>query len=164
MSAQLSRHAPHPQGAAAQVAMDLIFIEGFIGETVIGIHETELHRPQPVRVDLQAGLPRSRACDTDTIGDTIDYGVVRERLHRLFAEHDIKLLEAFAEHIAQILVLEFGAHWVQVRVTKPRKFADVESVGVMIERYAGDFTAGAVAKHGTVLSLIGAGMVPGSHR
>lgn len=160
MSAQLSRRAPQPQ-ASAQPAMDLIFIEGFIGETVIGIHETELHRPQPVRVDLQAGLPRSRACDTDTIGDTIDYGVVRERLHRLFAHHDIKLLEAFAEHIAEILVLEFGAHWVQVRVTKPRKFADVESVGVMIERHAGD-VAGSPARPGTVLSLIGAGMVPGS--
>ena len=119
--------------------MDLIFIEGFIGETVIGIHETELHRPQPVQVDLQAGLPRSRACNTDRIVDTIDYGAVRERLHHLFAAHDIKLLEAFAETIARILVLEFGAHWVQVKVTKPRKFADVGSVGVMIERQASDF-------------------------
>lgn len=140
--------------------MDLIFIEGLIGETVIGIHETELHRPQPVRIDLQAGLPRSRACDTDVIADTIDYGVVRERLHRLFAEHDIKLLEAFAERIAEILVVEFGAHWVQVRVTKPRKFADVEGVGVMIERQASDFRA-VVPKAGTLLSVIGAGMVPG---
>lgn len=161
MLASLSRRAPSPQGTAdSPVAMDLIFIEGLIGQTVIGIHDSELHRPQPVRVDLQAGLPRSRACDTDTIGDTIDYGVVRERLNRLFAEHDIKLLEAFAERIAEILVLEFGAHWVQVRVAKPRKFEDVESVGVMIERHAADFN-GAV-RHGTVLSLIGAGMVPGS--
>lgn len=159
MLARIPRQGPQPQ-SAGDAAMDLIFIEGFIGETVIGIHETELHRPQPVRVDLQAGLPRSRACDTDVIGDTIDYGVVRERLHRLFAEHEIKLLEAFAERIAQILVLEFGAHWVQIKVTKPRKFADVDSVGVMIERHASDFAA--ETKAGTVLSLIGAGMVPGS--
>jgi len=31
--------------------MDLIVIEGFTGETVIGIHETELHRPQPLVID-----------------------------------------------------------------------------------------------------------------
>ena len=36
--------------------MDLIFIEGFKGETVIGIHETELHRPQPLVIDVHAGL------------------------------------------------------------------------------------------------------------
>jgi dihydroneopterin aldolase len=47
-----------------------------------------------VVIDLHAGLPRSIACDTDRIGDTIDYGVVRERLQRLLVEHRLQLLEA----------------------------------------------------------------------
>src|SRR5437868_3834990 len=29
-------------------SMDVIFIEGFAGDTVIGIHETELHDAQPL--------------------------------------------------------------------------------------------------------------------
>ncbi len=145
-------------GDAAAEPMDLIFIEGLTGQTVIGIHASELHRPQPLVIDIHAGVPRVRACDTDRIGDTIDYSVVRERVLRLLAEHKLLLLEAFAETVADILLGEFGAAWVRVKVVKPHKFDDVQAVGVQIERRA------AVPRpqgHATVLHLIGSGMVPG---
>ena len=147
---------------AERLSMDTIFIEGLTGMTVIGIHDSELHREQPVRIDLRAGLPRSGACDTDRIGDTIDYGEVRARLQRLLVEHQVQLLEALAEAIAGILVREFGAFWVRVRVTKPHKFEDVEAVGVEIERRAQDFPPAVPLreKAGSMLSLIGTGMVP----
>lgn len=143
----------------ADAPMDLIFIEGFTGQTVIGIHHTELHDPQPLVIDLHAGLPRSRACDTDRIGDTIDYGAVRERLQRLLREHRLQLLEAFAEAIADILLDEFRASWVRVKVVKPRKFDDVQAVGVQIERFAP--VAEAPQRGAAMLHLIGSGMVPG---
>lgn len=147
------------RSAQDSAPMDLIFIEGFRGQTVIGIHHSELHDPQPVVIDLHAGVPRARACDTDRIADTIDYGVVRERLQRLLAEHRLTLLEAFAETIAEILIGEFGAAWVRVKVVKPRKFDDVESVGVQIERFAPE--PDAPQRGAAVLHLIGSGMVPG---
>lgn len=157
----LPMHPPAPTGqpAGAPEPLDLVFIEGFTGQTVIGIHDSELHRPQTIRIDLTAGLPRPRACDTDQIADTIDYGVVRERLQRLLKEHRLTLLESFAETVAEILIGEFGAHWVRVVVVKPRKFDDVESVGVAIERRRPAEPAG--GRSATVLSLLGAGMVPG---
>jgi 7,8-dihydroneopterin aldolase/epimerase/oxygenase len=160
-SIQPSSLSPAPAGADAP--MDLIFIEGLTGQTVIGIHESELHRPQPLVIDLHAGIPHARACDTDRIIDTIDYGVVRERLHRLLAEHDLQLLEAFAEAIADILLDEFGAAWVRVKVVKPKKFADVDAVGVQIERRAFERDNSAARHHraAAVLHLIGSGMVPG---
>jgi len=96
--------APDP----ATEPLDLIFIEGLSGQTVIGVHESELHRPQPLVIDLYAGVPRARACETDRIADTIDYGVVRERVVRLLREHRLQLLEAFAEAVAGILIHEFG--------------------------------------------------------
>lgn len=151
--------APNGQAAGAPEPLDLVFIEGFTGQTVIGIHDSELHRPQTIRIDLTAGLPRPRACDTDQIADTIDYGVVRERLQRLLKEHKLTLLESFAETVAEILIGEFGAHWVRVVVVKPRKFDDVESVGVAIERRRPAEPVG--GRSATVLSLLGAGMVPG---
>lgn len=151
--------SPVAQASADAEPLDLIFIEGFTGQTVIGIHDSELHRPQTIRIDLTAGLPRPRACDTDQIADTIDYGVVRERLQRLLKEHRLTLLESFAETVAEILIGEFGAHWVRVVVVKPRKFDDVESVGVAIERRRPAEPAG--GRNAPVLSLIGAGMVPG---
>jgi 7,8-dihydroneopterin aldolase/epimerase/oxygenase len=130
---------------------------------VIGIHDSELHRPQPVVIDLHAGMPRARACDTDCIADTIDYGAVRERLRRLLVEHRLQLLEAFAETIAEILIAEFGASWVRVKVVKPRKFDDVDTVGVQIERTRADVESlnARSQRAAAVLQLIASGMVPG---
>ena len=152
--------APMSSAPASQT-MDLIFIEGFVGDTVIGIHESELHRPQPLEIDVHAGLPHARACDTDRIADTIDYGVVTERLRRLLVEHRLTLLEAFAEEIAEILIVEFGAHWVRVRVVKPRKFADVTAVGVQIERFAPVPETTRLGHSADVIQLLASGMLPG---
>jgi dihydroneopterin aldolase len=155
---------PVPADSASHTApqaMDLIFIEGFTGETVIGIHESELHRPQPLVIDLHAGVPHARACETDRINDTIDYGVVTERLRRLLVEHRLTLLEAFAETIADILIQEFGARWVRVKVVKPRKFADVSAVGVQIERIAPEPPTSRPGHSAAVVQLLASGMLPG---
>jgi dihydroneopterin aldolase len=150
---------PFVNHSTADAPLDLILIEGFTGQTVIGIHDSELHRPQPVVIDVHAGVPRARACDTDRIVDTIDYSVVRERLLRLLAEHRLQMLEAFAEAVAQILIDEFGAAWVRVKVVKPRKFDDLAAVGVQIERSAAP-EASRSGRSAAVLHLIGSGMVP----
>ena len=154
--------AAQPAGtaSAAATAMDLIFIEGFTGQTVIGIHESELHRPQPLVIDVHAGVPHARACDTDRIHDTIDYGVVCERLRRLLVEHRLQLLEAFAETVADILIGEFGARWVRVKVVKPKKFDDVQSVGVQIERIAPEAPSASArsARSAAVVQLLGSGL------
>lgn len=145
---------------AAEAPLDLVFIEGFSGRTVIGIHDSELHAPQPVTIDLCAGIPRALACATDRIADTIDYGVLRQRLVRLLQEHRVQLLEALAEQVARIAIDEFHAHWVRVRIAKPRKFEDTDAVGIMIERRRA--APSGPAGRAATLQLIGRGMVPGS--
>ncbi len=169
--------APNP-GLAA---LDLVFIDGLRGQTVIGIHDSELHRPQPLLIDLVAGrraptpaatsalrnsAPPAHAGTTDRIADTIDYSVVRKRVQRLLREHRLLLLEAFAEALAAILIDEFGALWVRVKVAKPQKFDDLAAVGVQIERWAPQASAAPALNTGpqreaAVLQLIGRGMVPG---
>ncbi|MCK6426229.1 MAG: dihydroneopterin aldolase [Burkholderiaceae bacterium] len=159
--------APAMSAAASSDAptLDLIFVEGYRGETVIGIHPSELHETQPLIIDVTAGLPRARACDSDRIDDTIDYGVLRERLDALMLDHGVQLLEALAEQIARLLLLDFGAAWVRVRVVKPRKFHNVQAVGVQIERRRADLRCGREAqaarlRSAQVLSWIGSGLVP----
>jgi dihydroneopterin aldolase len=144
----------HPMPADA-AQMDLIFVQGFEGETIIGIDPCELDQPQTLRIDVTAGLPRSVACSTDRIGDTIHYGQIREGLRHLMQTHRLQLLEAFAEQIASMVLDEYGAHWVRVVVVKPKKFEDVEAVGVAIERRRSVARAG-----GSVLDWMGHGMVP----
>lgn len=162
-SLQPASDLPPVSAQMFQEPLDLIFIDGFVGHTVIGIHDTELHHTQPLVIDVCAGLPRAGACDTDRIVDTIDYGVLRGRLRRLMEEHGVTLLEALAEQIARIAIHEFGAHWVRVRVAKPRKFDDVDAVGVQIERRRRPAVEAEVVGSGAaVLRLIGNGMVPGA--
>ena len=158
MNMPLDRTAASPDHAGEP--LDLVFIEGFAGSTVIGIHESELHLPQTVLIDVCAGLARVPACDTDRIADTLDYGELRLRLQRLMSEHGVQLLEALAERVAHIALDEFGARWVRVRVAKPHKFDDTAAVGVVIERRR-DPVASAAGRAAT-LKLIAAGMVPGS--
>jgi dihydroneopterin aldolase len=160
MSLALDPAGERPAAAAGEEPLDLVFIESLAGRTVIGIHYSELDRPQPVTIDLCAGVPRARACETDHIADTIDYGELRERLLRLLREHRVQLLEALAEQIARIAIDEFHAHWVRVRVAKPRKFEDTQAVGVQIERRR--TLAAPLPARVATLHLIGRGLVPGS--
>jgi 7,8-dihydroneopterin aldolase/epimerase/oxygenase len=138
--------------------MDIVFIENFIGQTVIGIDSSEQHVPQPVRVNLAIGVPAIRACTTDRIEDTVNYAAVRGALLALFASHRVRLLEALAETIAQLLITDFGAHWVRVSLAKPAKFDDVEAVGVQIERQRSDFAAQSAGVVG--YASLGQGLVP----
>lgn len=149
-----------PGAAPAEAEeLDLIFIEGLVAQTVIGIDPEELHASQPVRLDLTMGVPRVLACSTDRIGDTIHYGEVRAAVLELFATHKLQLLEAVAEAIAQVVLQDFGARWVRVALAKPRKFPDLDAVGVVIERRRAS-AAPALRSTADVLSLLGAGMVP----
>ncbi|MDR5739960.1 dihydroneopterin aldolase [Caballeronia sp. LZ019] len=133
--------------------MDIVYIDGLTGQTVIGIDKSELHDAQPVRMSLMIGVPSIRACTTDHIADTINYAAVRDAIHALLASHRLQLLEALAERIAQMVIADFGAHWVKISLAKPAKFDDVDAVGVVIERRrAWSATTG--------LGWIGRGYVP----
>jgi len=156
-AAELRRVLPalRPTDTASE-PLDVIFIDGLQAQTVIGIHQNELHQPQPVRVDIAAGIPRSLACRTDRIGDTLDYGELRTALLELLATHKVQLLEALAEEMARIALEDFGAHWVRVVLAKPAKFEDVASVGVAIERRR----EARPREPASVLTLIASGLVP----
>ncbi|MEJ5211101.1 MAG: dihydroneopterin aldolase [Burkholderiales bacterium] len=114
--------------------MDIIFLHDFRLELLIGIYPWERHMPQTVQIDLDIGLPSSRAGETDRIDDTIDYGAVVARLRESLARRHFDLLEALAEHIAHIVRHEFGAPWVRVTVTKLGMLKDIRRVGLTIER------------------------------
>ncbi len=157
-----------PMTTPEAAALDIIFIEGLRVSTVIGIDASELHQPQPLLIDLHAGVPHAPACESDQIGDTIHYGVVRTRILELMAQHGVQLLEALAEKLADTVLHEFGAAWVRVRIAKPHKFEDLQAVGVIIERRAPKAnplpaapTPSGQGSGNAVLRLIGTGMVPG---
>jgi 7,8-dihydroneopterin aldolase/epimerase/oxygenase len=116
--------------------MDILFLRDFRLDLIIGIYEWERKIPQPVRLDLEIGLPEHRAGETDNVVDTIDYGAVASVIKDSLTNRPqpVALVEAVAEQVAQIIVNEFGAPWVRVSVTKFAIVRGVKELGITIER------------------------------
>lgn len=114
--------------------MDTIFIRELRAEAWIGIYEWEKLKPQTLDFNLEIGTDTHQAGASDNIGDTVDYGKVVERIRADLKDQHFKLLEALAEHIAQVILHDFKALWVQVSVAKIAHMRGVKLVGVKITR------------------------------
>ncbi len=114
--------------------MDSIFLQDFRVDTVVGVHEWERLRPQTIELNIEIGLPSPKAGATDEILDTIDYETVEKRIRTDLENLNLTLLETLAEHIASVILNEFGAPWVKLSVAKIAILPNVKRVGVRIER------------------------------
>jgi dihydroneopterin aldolase len=114
--------------------MDTIFIQDLRVTTRIGIYAWERELPQALALDLELGLASDKAFRSDDFADALDYAAVVARLQRYAGEHGHQLLERFAQGVADIVLSEFAASWVRVRVAKPAALAGVKALGVAIER------------------------------
>lgn len=117
--------------------MDKIFLHGMKADTLIGVYDWEREQPQTLLIDVDIGVPAKSAV-SDHIDDTIHYGDVCETIRQSLKEQRFLLLEALAEHIAELVLEDFDALWVRVRVVKPGILANVREVGVEIERMKND--------------------------
>jgi 7,8-dihydroneopterin aldolase/epimerase/oxygenase len=114
--------------------MDKIFIHDLRFEARIGVYEWERHLPQTIRVDLDIAAPSTKPFATGELADALDYTAVVARI-KAFAKADPpSLLERFTEGVAQLVLQEFGAPWVRVRVAKLAPVPGVKELGVEVER------------------------------
>jgi dihydroneopterin aldolase len=114
--------------------MDTIFIHDLRVETRIGVWDWEQKLPQTLRLDIDFGLASDKIFRSGDFADALDYSAVVARLQALAADHPHKLIEPFAQAIADILLSEFRAPWVKVRVAKLAAMKGVKELGVVIER------------------------------
>lgn len=114
--------------------MDTIFLRELKIDTLIGVYDWERQVPQTLQIDLDIALPNSKACASDNIEDALDYAEIVKHLKQVLTSRHFNLLEALAEHIAQILLKDFNAPWVKVSVAKLQAIRDSKMVGISIER------------------------------
>jgi dihydroneopterin aldolase len=117
--------------------MDTIFIRDLEIEMLIGVYDWERKLPQRVRLDLDIALPSQKPFSTGELADTLDYAAVVERIKRFAATNPHPLLERFAEALAQIVITEFGAPSVSLRIAKLAPIPGVRELGVSITRERG---------------------------
>lgn len=114
--------------------MDTIFLEQVKVQTKLGVPDWERAVPQTVILDIEIGYDFSKACQTDAIEDTIDYGQVAGRIRETLAERSFKLVEALGEHVCQLILQEFKAKNVKLKVSKPGILPGLKALGIQIER------------------------------
>ncbi|MDO4641593.1 MAG: dihydroneopterin aldolase [Neisseria sp.] len=115
--------------------MDKIFLHGMKAETLIGVYDWERKQKQTLLLDLDIGIPEKPAT-SDDIADTVHYADVCDAVRRSLSNQNFMLLEALAEHIANLILQDFRALWVRIRIVKPGILAGVKEAGVEIERRA----------------------------
>ena len=114
--------------------MNAIFIHDLRVETRIGIYEWEAALKQTIRLDVELGLPSDDVFHSGDFADALDYAAVVKCLQAFAADHPHKLLERFAQAVADVLIRDFGAPWVKIRVAKIAPIAGVKELGIAIER------------------------------
>lgn len=114
--------------------MDTIFIRSLRIETIIGIYDWERSVKQSVLLDIEMAADIRKAAASQNVSDTLDYHAIALRLTAFIQEQKFLLLEALAEHCAELLQREFNIAWLRLCVTKPTAVPSAEGVGVQIER------------------------------
>jgi len=122
--------------------MDKIFLTALTTECIVGIWDWERKVKQTVVIDLEMACDVRKAAASDHIDDTLDYKKVSKRILSFVSESQFQLVETLTEHIAKIIVLEFGVPWVRVRVNKQGAIRGARDVGMLIERGPQDYAAG----------------------
>ena len=113
---------------------DTVFIKGLKAASVIGCYDWERDIRQTLVIDLELKADFTRAAQTDALEDALDYAAIAQRIIAVCDESRFQLLEALADHLAQILLAEFGIAGLKMTVTKPGAVSEADGVGVVVDR------------------------------
>jgi FolB domain-containing protein len=117
---------------------DEIQIRDLLIRGVLGVNDWEREQPQDILVNLTLLADLRRVGATDDIADTVNYRTVAKKVIAHVETARRFTVEALAADIARICLAEPGVERVRVRVEKPGALRFARSVGVEIERSAGD--------------------------
>ena len=114
--------------------MDKIFIHALKTEAIIGIFDWERQVKQTVIVDIEISADIAKAALSDSIDDTLNYKRVAKRVLAFVEASKFHLVETLAEHIAMLILEDFGIAWVRISLSKPGAIRSSRDVGVTLER------------------------------
>jgi 7,8-dihydroneopterin aldolase/epimerase/oxygenase len=118
--------------------MDKIFIHALKTETIVGIFDWERQVKQTVVLDIEFSADIAKAARSDSIDDTLNYKAVAKRVLAFVEESSFHLVETLAEHVAMLILEDFGVSWVSLVLSKPGAIRNSRDVGVMLERTLSD--------------------------
>ena len=118
--------------------MDKIFIHALKTEAIIGIFDWERQVKQTVIVDIEISADIAQGGAVGFHRRHAQLQAVAKRVLAFVEESKFHLVETLAEHIAMLLLEDFGIDWVSISLSKPGAIRSSRDVGVMLERDRND--------------------------
>lgn len=112
--------------------MDRIEISGLRVFGRHGVFDWEKEQGQDFTVDLALEVDLLPAGKSDDLADTVDYGLLAERIAREVEDTQFTLLEALAQHLADVVLADERVRSVDIRIGKPDVALSVELVDVAV--------------------------------
>jgi dihydroneopterin aldolase len=133
--------------ASASASLRHVFLRDMTLLASVGVHAFEHEATQRIRLNVDLAVvdegagPLARplslpSVGKDELGRVVDYERVATRVRDIVASGHVRLVETLAERIAEACLEDGRVRSVRVRVEKLDIFADMESVGIEIERHA----------------------------
>jgi dihydroneopterin aldolase len=118
--------------------VDKIFIHALKTEAIVGIFDWERQVKQTVIIDLEFSADIRKAALSDSIDDTLNYKRVAKRVLAFVESSGFHLVETLGEHLAMLVLEDFGVAWVRISLSKPGAIRNSRDVGVVLERHRED--------------------------
>ncbi|WP_414499857.1 MULTISPECIES: dihydroneopterin aldolase [unclassified Zymobacter] len=113
---------------------DIVFIEGLVLETVVGVYAWEKRIHQRLVMDLEMSTDIRQAAQHDDLEGTLNYAAISEALLEFCHTHSFELIETYAERMCALLLTQFDIRHVKMTLRKPGAVPQATSVGIKIER------------------------------
>jgi dihydroneopterin aldolase len=121
----------------AERRLRLVFLRGLALQARLGVHPHEKAAPQRVIISVELAVEDESApagIGPDELRRVVDYGHVVQAARAAALQGHTLLVETLAERIAIAALADPRVQRARVTVEKPDAFADVASVGVVVER------------------------------
>lgn len=114
--------------------MDRILIKDLLLRCIIGINQEERREKQDVVINITLFTDLRLSGKTDRFEDTVDYRAIKKKIIGAAENSNFLLIEALAQHVADMCLKDSRVNRVIVSVEKPGALRFARSVAVEIER------------------------------
>ena len=110
------------------------FVQGIDLNVLVGIHDWERKKAQPVLMDIEYEVESKRVIQTDDVQDTLNYEAMVNHL-KMVAEHtQYQLIESLGHHLVSEVEAHFPVLWLRIRLAKTSVIECAQACGIEIER------------------------------
>ena len=113
---------------------DKIYIRDLALRCIIGVNQNERTEKQDVIINVILFTDTRKAGQTDVLGDSVDYKMVKKAILSLVEKSEFLLIEKLADEIAKVCLDDSKVQKVNVTVDKPGVLRYTRSVAVEIVR------------------------------